>query len=270
MPMMKSIPKVLTIAGSDSGAGAGIQADLKTFAALGVYGTSVITAITAQNTVKVSKIFELSADLVAAQIDAVMEDIGAQAVKTGMLANAAIIEVTAAKIRQYDLKTLVVDPVMVAKSGDLLLRKDAIQALRSRLIPLAKVVTPNLPEAEALTEMKLTRAREIEEGARRIIAMGAQSVVIKGGHRRGPAVDLFFDGKKVRELRSPRIRTRHTHGTGCTFSAAIAAYLARGEEIEVAVALAKKYITRAIRHGFAVGSGHSPVHHFHALWHRRI
>jgi hydroxymethylpyrimidine/phosphomethylpyrimidine kinase len=175
---MKSIPKVLTIAGSDSGAGAGIQADLKTFAALGVYGTSVITAITAQNTVKVTKIFELNTKLVAAQIDAVLQDIGAQALKTGMLANAAIIEVTAAKIRHYNLTNLVVDPVMVAKSGDLLLRKDAIQALRYRLIPLAKVVTPNLPEAEELTEMKLTRAKEIEEAARRIIALGAQYVVI--------------------------------------------------------------------------------------------
>lgn len=260
------IYKALTIAGSDSGAGAGIQADLKTFAALGVYGTSVITAITAQNTVKVTKIFELSPDLVAAQIDAIMEDIGAQAVKTGMLADAAIIERIAAKIRHYELKNLVVDPVMVAKSGDRLLRKAAVQALRSRLVPLAKVVTPNLPEAEALTEMKLTRAREIEEAARRIVAMGARNVVIKGGHRRGPAIDFFFDGTKVRQLRSPRIQTRHTHGTGCTFSAAIAAYLARGEKVEEAVALAKKYITQAIRRGFAVGSGHSPVHHFHRFW----
>ncbi|HXV78353.1 MAG TPA: bifunctional hydroxymethylpyrimidine kinase/phosphomethylpyrimidine kinase [Candidatus Binatia bacterium] len=260
------IYKALTIAGSDSGAGAGIQADLKTFAALGVYGTSVITAITAQNTVEVTKIFELSPDLVAAQIDAIMEDIGAQAVKTGMLADAAIIERIAAKIGHYELKNLVVDPVMVAKSGDRLLRKAAIQALRSRLVPLAKVVTPNLPEAEALTEMKLTRAGEIEEAARRIVAMGAKNVVIKGGHRRGPATDFFFNGKKVRQLRSPRIRTRHTHGTGCTFSAAIAAYLARGEEVEEAVALAKKYITQAIRRGFAVGSGHSPVHHFYRFW----
>ncbi|HEY7322496.1 MAG TPA: bifunctional hydroxymethylpyrimidine kinase/phosphomethylpyrimidine kinase [Candidatus Binatia bacterium] len=263
---MKSIPKVLTIAGSDSGAGAGIQADLKTFAALGVYGTSAITAITAQNTIKVTKIFELSPELVAAQIDAVLQDIGADALKTGMLANAAIIEMVATKIRHYDLKNLVVDPVMVAKSGDLLLKRNAIQALRSRLIPLAKVVTPNLPEAEELTEMKLTRHREIEEAARRIIAMGAGSVVIKGGHRKGPAIDLFFDGKRSRALRSPRIRTRHTHGTGCTFSAAIAAQLARGKGIEEAVVLAKKYITEAIRQGFAVGSGHSPVHHFHRFW----
>ena len=264
--MMKSIPKALTIAGSDSGAGAGIQADLKTFAALGVYGTSVITAITAQNTVQVTKILELSTELVASQIDAVMQDIGTDALKTGMLPNTALIETVAAKIRHYNLKNLVVDPVMVAKSGDLLLRKDAIQALRSRLIPLAKVVTPNLPEAEELIEMKLTRAREIEEAARRIIAMGAKNVIIKGGHRRGPAVDLFFDGNKIRTLRSPRIRTRHTHGTGCTFSAAITAYLAKGETVEKAAALAKQYITQAIRKGFAVGSGHSPVHHFHRFW----
>jgi len=263
---MKSTPKALTIAGSDSGAGAGIQADLKTFAALGVYATSVITAITAQNTVKVSKVFELSPDLVAAQIDAVIEDIGAEALKTGMLANAAIIEVVAAKIRQYRLKNLVLDPVMVAKSGDLLLRRDAVEALRRHLIPLAQVVTPNLPEAEQLTGMKLTRAKDFEEAARRISAMGAQNVVIKGGHRRGPAIDLFFDGKKMRPLRSPRIRTRHTHGTGCTFSAAIAAYLAKGETVEVAVSRAKRYITAAIHHGFAVGSGHSPVHHFYRFW----
>jgi hydroxymethylpyrimidine/phosphomethylpyrimidine kinase len=260
------IYKALTIAGSDSGAGAGVQADLKTFAALGVYGTSVITAITAQNTVKVTQIFELSADLVGAQIDAVMGDIGAQTLKTGMLANAAIIERVAAKIQQYDLKNLVLDPVMVAKSGDLLLKKDAIQALCTHLIPLAQVVTPNLPEAQELTGMKLTRPKEIEEAARRIIAMGAKSVVIKGGHRKGPAIDLFFDGNKIRMLRSPRISTRHTHGTGCTFSAAIAAYLAKGKKIEDAVSMAKKYITQAIRRGFAVGSGHSPVHHFHRFW----
>jgi hydroxymethylpyrimidine/phosphomethylpyrimidine kinase len=260
------IYKALTIAGSDSGAGAGIQADLKTFAALGVYGSSVITAITAQNTLNVTKIFELSAGLVAAQIDAVIDDIGAHALKTGMLANATLIEMIAAKIQQYSLKTLVVDPVMVAKSGDLLLRKDAVQALRSRLIPLAQVVTPNLPEAEELTGMKLTRAKDIEEAGRRIVGMGAKSVVIKGGHRKGPAVDVFFDGKKIRELRSPRIRSRHTHGTGCTFSAAIAAYLAKGEKVENSVSLAKQYITEAIRNGFAIGSGHSPVHHFYRFW----
>ena len=260
------IYKALTIAGSDSGAGAGIQADLKTFAALGVYGTSVITAITAQNTIEVTRIFELSPDLIAAQIDAVISDIGADALKTGMLANAAIIEIVAEKIRQHRLTNLVVDPVMVAKSGDLLLRPEAIAALKSRLIPLAAIVTPNLPEAEQLTGIQMTGPRELKEAARRIVGMGAGSVVIKGGHKEGPATDLFFDGEKFRQLSAARIRTANTHGTGCTFSAAIAANLAKGEKLERALAHAKSYITQAIRQGFAVGAGHSPVNHFYRLW----
>jgi len=263
---MKSIRKALTIAGSDSGAGAGIQADLKTFAALGVYGTSALTAITAQNTVGVTAILALSPKMVAAQIDAVITDIGAHALKTGMLANVAIIEIVAQKIQEHRLRNLVVDPVMVATSGDLLIKKNAVAALRSRLIPLATVVTPNIPEAEQLTGMPLQNSIDFEEAARRIVALGARSVVIKGGHRSGPAIDLFYDGKKFTELHAPRIRTRHTHGTGCTFSAAIAAHLAKGEKLENAVALAKKFITQAIRSGFAVGSGHSPVHHFYQLW----
>lgn len=266
MPAMKSIRKALTIAGSDSGAGAGIQADLKTFAALGVYGTSAITAITAQNTLGVTQVLALTPRLVAAQIDAVIEDIGAQALKTGMLANTSIIEIVASKIREHRLKNIVVDPVMVATSGDLLIKKSAVAALRFRLIPLATVVTPNIPEAEELTAMKLRGADEIAEAARCIHAMGARAVVIKGGHGKGPAVDLFYNGKEFRALIAPRIRTRNTHGTGCTFSAAIAAYLARGERLDRAVVQAKKYITGAIRAGFRVGSGHSPVHHFHAQW----
>jgi len=264
--MRKPIYKALTIAGSDSGAGAGIQADLKTFAAFGVYGTSVITAITAQNTVGVTKILELPADLVAAQLDAVVEDIGAQALKTGMLANSAIIEIVAEKIREHRLHNLVVDPVMVAKGGDLLLRPEAIEALRSRLIPLAVIVTPNLPEAEQLTGIPGSRLQDIKESARRIIAMGARSVVIKGGHCKGPATDIFYDGKKFRQLTAPRLRTPNTHGTGCTFSAAIAAGLAKGEKLENAVVQAKRYITQAIRKGFPIGSGHSPVHHFYRFW----
>ena len=266
---MKLVPKALTIAGSDSGAGAGIQADLKTFAALGVYGTSVITAVTAQNTVGVKKILEISPQMVGAQIDAILTDIGAQALKTGMLGNSKIIATVAKKIQKHKLENLVVDPVMVATSGDLLLRRSAIAVLRGSLIPLATVVTPNLPEAEALTGMKLRRASEFQEAARRIIAMGAANVVIKGGHRNGPAIDLFFDGRKFRDLYSPRIRSPHTHGTGCTFSAAITAYLARGESVETAVLLAKKYITGAIRKGFAVGTGHGPVHHFYDFWDRK-
>src|SRR5690242_1782622 len=263
---MKSVRKALTIAGSDSGAGAGIQADLKTFAALGVYGTSAITAITAQNTVGVSQILALKPELVAGQIDAVMEDIGAHAVKTGMLANAAIIEAVSAKIQQHRFKNVVVDPVMVATSGDLLIKNNAIVTLRTVLVPLATVLTPNLPEAEQLTGIELRTPAQIEEAARRIIAMGAKTVVIKGGHRKGAALDLFFDGKKFRLLRAARLHSRNTHGTGCTFSAAIAAYLARGEALERAVSLAKEYITGAIRAGFVIGAGHNPVHHFYRLW----
>ena len=263
---MKKVPKALTIAGSDSGGGAGIQADLKTFAALGVYGTSVITAITAQNTVGVTQVLELPPDLVAAQIDAVIQDIGADALKTGMLANAAIIEVVAEKIKEHRLENLVVDPVMVAKSGDLLLRRDAIEALRSRLLPLAATVTPNLPEAAELAGIAVSTQKDIREAAKRILGIGAKSVVVKGGHRRGPATDLFYDGKKFHELNAPRVRTKNTHGTGCTFSAAIAANLAKGEKLESAVVHAKRYITHAIRKGFAIGSGHSPVHHFYQFW----
>ena len=224
---MKSIRKALTIAGSDSGAGAGIQADLKTFAALGVYGTSAITAITAQNTVGVSAVFALSPKLVAAQIDAVIADIGAHAVKTGMLANKAIIDIVADKVEQHRFKNLIVDPVMVATSGDLLIKRNAVSALRARLLPLAAVVTPNIPEAEELTGMELHTEFDIEEAARRIVKMGARSVVIKGGHRKGPAVDIFFDGKQFVPLKAQRIRTKNTHGTGCSFSAAIAARLAQ-------------------------------------------
>ena len=260
------IRKALTIAGSDSGAGAGIQADLKTFAALGVYGTSAITAITAQNTVGVTEVLALSPKLVGAQIDAVIGDIGAHAVKTGMLANGAIIDAVVQKIREHRLKNVVVDPVMVATSGDLLIQKSAVHALRTKLIPLATVVTPNIAEAEALTGMKLRSSEETREAARQIIKMGTRTVVIKGGHLKGPAMDLFYDGKKFTALNAPRIRTKNTHGTGCTFSAAIAAYLAKGEGIDSAVALAKKYITRAIQSSFSIGAGHSPVHHFHRFW----
>jgi hydroxymethylpyrimidine/phosphomethylpyrimidine kinase len=267
---VRKIHKALTIAGSDSGAGAGIQADLKTFAALGVYGTSALTAITAQNTRGVTRIFELSPDLVAAQIDAVVQDIGADAVKTGMLANSAITEVVAAKIREYRLTNLVVDPVMVSKSGDLLLRTEAIEALKSRLIPLAAVVTPNIPEAEQLTRVGGTRLQDLKDAARKIVDMGAKSVVIKGGHRKGPAVDLFYDGTKFRTFTAARVATRNTHGTGCTFSAAIAANLAKGEKLEQAVAHAKIYMTRAIRKSFAIGAGHSPVHHFYRFWKNQV
>ena len=261
-----TIRKALTIAGSDSGAGAGIQADLKTFAAHGVYGTSAITAITAQNTIGVTAVLAVNPKLVGAQIDAIIADIGAHAVKTGMLANTAIIDLVVKKIREHRLKNIVVDPVMVATSGDLLIEKSAVAALRSKLIPLATVVTPNIPEAEVLTGMKLRSAEEIKEAAKRIVKMGAKTVLIKGGHLKGSAMDLFYDGKKFTALYAPRIVTKNTHGTGCTLSAAIAANLAKGEKIETAVANAKRYITDALRHSYRIGSGHSPVHHFYRFW----
>ena len=261
-----NIRKALTIAGSDSGAGAGIQADLKTFAAHGVYGTSAITAITAQNTIGVTAVLAVNAKFVGAQIDAILADIGAHAVKTGMLANAAIIGMVANKIRHHRLKNIVVDPVMVATSGDLLIEKSAVAALRSKLVPLASVVTPNIPEAEVLTGMKLRNAEEIREAAIRIFKMGAKTVLIKGGHLKGSAMDLFYDGKNFTALNAPRIRTKNTHGTGCTLSAAIAANLAKGQNVEAAVTNAKRYITDALRHSYRIGSGHSPVHHFYRYW----
>ena len=256
----------LTIAGSDSGGGAGIQADLKTFAALGVYGMSVLTAITAQNTVGVRAVEELPPAFVGAQIDAVMEDIGADAAKTGMLANAAIIEVVARKVRQHGIRNLVVDPVMVAKSGDPLLRRDAVEALKGALLPLAHVVTPNVPEAEEILGRKLVSVEDFPRAAADIHALGPRHVVLKGGHRPGEAVDLLYDGQVCREFRAPRLETRHTHGTGCTFAAAIAALLARGLAVEEAVGGAKDYLTRAIEQAFPIGHGHGPVHHLHRFY----
>lgn len=260
------IHKALTIAGSDSGAGAGLQADLKTFAALGVYGTSVVTAVTAQNTTGVTRVLETPAPMVAAQIDAVMDDIGADAVKTGMLANARIIRTVADKIREHRIQRLVVDPVMVAKGGHVLLHPDAIRTLRTRLFPLATVVTPNLPEAQALTGEEGTGLRAIKEMARHIVGLGARSVVVKGGHRRGAATDVFYDGAAFHEFPAQRIRTKNTHGTGCSYSAALACGLARNKPLEAAVAEAKEFITQAIRQAYSIGSGHSPVHHFHGYW----
>ncbi len=256
----------MTIAGSDSGAGAGIQADLKTFAALGVYGTSVLTAITAQNTLRVTQVLELPPALVAAQIDAVVKDIGADAVKTGMLANSEVIEVVAEKVREYNLPNLVVDTVMVAKSGDRLLKEDATATLREKLIPLALVITPNIPEAEALVGHPIESLEDMRRAAVELVSMGAKSVVIKGGHREGPASDLLYDGVEFHELSSPRVETSSTHGTGCTFASAIAAHLALGLDVVEAVRRSKEYITQAIIHAFPLGRGHGPVHHFYDFW----
>ncbi len=256
----------LTIAGSDSGGGAGIQGDLKTFSALGVYGAAAITAVTAQNTVAVTRVFDLPADLVADQIEAVVSDIGADAVKVGMLANAEIIRVLAQQVRKHRLHRLVVDPVLVATSGVRLLPEEAIGALRSTLLPLATVITPNVPEAEALTELRIESLDDMRQAAEEIVGMGARSVVLKGGHRDGPAIDVFYDGHVFRELAAPRIRTSSTHGTGCTLSAAIAAFLALGRELPDAVREAKEYLTEALEHSYPLGHGHGPVNHFYRWW----
>jgi hydroxymethylpyrimidine/phosphomethylpyrimidine kinase len=257
---------VLIIAGSDSSAGAGIQADLKTCAALGVYATTAITALTAQNTMGVTAIHEAPPDFVAAQIEAVVTDIRPDAVKTGMLASAAIIEVVAAKIKEHALPFVVVDPVMVAKSGDRLLREDAVRALRDVLVPLADVVTPNIPEAEDLVGHPVRTDEEVRAAAREIQSLGARNVVVKGGHRSGDAaIDVLFDGRSFHEFASPRIDTKSTHGTGCTFASAIAAFLARQETVPEAVQHAKDYLTEALRRAEPIGHGHGPVNHFWAV-----
>ncbi|MBN1868735.1 bifunctional hydroxymethylpyrimidine kinase/phosphomethylpyrimidine kinase [Candidatus Sumerlaeota bacterium] len=287
------MPRVLTIAGSDSGGGAGIQADLKTFTVLGAYGMSVITALTAQNTIGVQGVCEVSAEFVAAQMDSVLSDIGAQAAKTGMLASSAIVEVVARGIEKYGVPHLVVDPVMVAKSGDRLLREDAVRALRERLIPLASVVTPNTEEAAILTDVdRIDDIDAMKSAAERLVAMGARAALVKGGHlpesgarddagvspvsgqsetseephgrdARATCRDVWFDGSRFEILESPRYPNRHTHGTGCTLSAAMAAFLARGETPLDAARAAKRFISGAIRAAQPLGHGTGPVNH---LW----
>jgi hydroxymethylpyrimidine/phosphomethylpyrimidine kinase len=253
------LPVALTIAGSDSGGGAGIQADLKTFAALGVHGTSAITAVTAQNTVGVTSILELPVELIRAQIAAVVEDLGVQSAKTGMLASSAIIETVANAVENYRIRLLVVDPVMVAKGGAKLLRDDAVDSLRRRLVPLAAVITPNLPEAAVLLDRSVKTMSERRQAARDLVAMGARAVVVKGGHAEGDATDIYFDGSELIELRAPRLPGENTHGSGCVFSAAIAAGLAKGDKTLAAVRAAKEFITLAIAHSLELGHGHGPV-----------
>ena len=256
----------MTIAGSDSGGGAGIQADLKTFSALGVFGASTLTAITAQNTVGVTAVHEIPTDVIAAQIDAVLTDIGADAVKTGMLSSSAIVATVADAVRRHSISNLVVDPVMVAKSGDRLLREEAIATICDDLIPLAKVVTPNIPEAEDLTGRSIESDDDARRAAESIINMGAKSVVIKGGHREGPPTDILYDGNKFMAFTTERIPSTNTHGTGCTFASAVAAGLAHGLEVPAAVEQAKEYVTAAIGAAYPIGQGHGPLHHFHAFW----
>ncbi len=257
------MPAALTIAGSDSGAGAGIQADLKTFAAHGVYGTSAITALTAQNTIGVTGIHVAPDDFVTAQIEAVVADIGCNAVKTGMLANSTIVEAVAAAVESLDLPNLVVDPVMVAKSGDHLLDEEAVHALRWTLLRLARVVTPNIPEAEVLAKMTIASLADMKEAARRIAMLKPAAVVIKGGHLAGPeVVDVLLENGAFHEWVGPRIEGPNTHGTGCTFAAAIAAQLAKGAALVEAVPAAKAFVEGAMRHGIPLGKGHRPLNHF--------
>ena len=260
----------VTVAGSDSSGGAGIQADLKTFAALGVYGASVITALTAQNTQGVRAIHDVPADFVAAQIDAVFSDLDVAAVKIGILSQAAIIEAVAKGLGQYRAGNIVLDPVMVATSGDRLLADGAIEALRNGLIPRALVVTPNLPEAAALTGATVARnEREMEIQAREILVLGARNVLIKGGHGSGnESVDLLVGEGDVLRLSARRVDTKNTHGTGCTLSSAIAAGLAKGLDLKTAAREAKTYVTAAIAAAdtLYVGRGHGPLHHFHGIW----
>jgi hydroxymethylpyrimidine/phosphomethylpyrimidine kinase len=256
------VHRVLTIAGSDSGGGAGIQADLKTITALGGFGMSVITALTAQNTLGVLGIHEVPADFVAMQFDAVASDIGIDAAKTGMLASMEIMRLVAAKVRQYGIEKLVVDPVMVAKGGARLIREDAVETLIKELIPLACVVTPNIPEAEVLSGMPIAGPEDMRTAAAIIYKLGARHVVVKGGHLSGAATDVLFDGRRFYDFSAERIATGDTHGTGCTFSAAIATGLAAGKSVHDAVDAAKKYIQEAIRHAWRIGGGHGPTNHF--------
>ena len=259
---------VVTIAGSDSCGGAGIQADLKTFSALGTYGMSVITAITAQNTMGVLMVRDLDAEIVREQIKALFDDIEIHAVKIGMVSNIHIIDTIGDCLKNYDTHPIILDPVMVSKSGCHLLRPESKDKLIDVLFPLADVVTPNLYEAEVITGTKIETIKEMEQAAVRIHQLGARYVVVKGGHLSGDAVDVLFNGKDFIHMKGKRIHTRNTHGTGCTFSSAITAYLARGYSITEAVYQAKEYISGAIEHSLDIGHGVGPTHHFYDLYAR--
>jgi hydroxymethylpyrimidine/phosphomethylpyrimidine kinase len=266
-------PIAVTIAGSDSGGGAGLQGDLKTFSALGVYGASVVTALTAQSTVGVTAIHDVPADFIAAQMDAVFSDLGVGAVKIGMLSQAAAILAVAAGLERWRQSKVVLDPVMVASSGERLLAADAIAVLKRELIPRVMVLTPNLPEAAVLLGVGVAQSEdEMRDQAQRLLALGPQAVVLKGGHGQGlESIDLLVDGNGAVALPLVRIASRNTHGTGCAFSAAIAAGLAKGMDLQEATRTAKSYVHAAILAAdtLAIGSGAGPVHHFHAMWPRR-
>jgi hydroxymethylpyrimidine/phosphomethylpyrimidine kinase len=257
----------LTIAGSDSSGGAGVQADLKTFAAHRVYGLSAITAVTAQSTVGVTTFQALPADLVTAQIEAVIADIGANAAKTGMLATAAIVEAVAAAVAELEIPLLVVDPVMVAKSGDALVDDEAVAMIKAELLRHARVVTPNIPEAEALSGTTIRSDADRREAARRIAALGPTAVIIKGGHLASRDIhDLLYDGDRFRDFRAERVESTSTHGTGCTFAAALAARLALGDSLEDAVPQVQQYVSGAISNAPGLGRGHGPMDHFWSVY----
>ncbi|SES64033.1 hydroxymethylpyrimidine/phosphomethylpyrimidine kinase [Natronincola peptidivorans] len=254
---------LLTIAGSDCSGGAGIQADLKTFSALGNYGMSVITAITAQNTLGVDAVVEIDKAMVKAQIDAIFKDITVDAVKVGMVSNSEIIQQITSSLLEWKPPVIVIDPVMVSKSGHHLLQPEAKNALIKNLLPIATIVTPNIPEAEVILDRKITTIEAMERAAMDIYRLGPKSVLVKGGHLSGDAVDVFFDGVVITKLSSPRIQKKNTHGTGCTLSSAIASYLASEEDIILAISKAKEYVTKAIDCGLEIGKGVGPLHHFH-------
>jgi len=260
------VPKALTIAGSDSGGGAGIQADLKTFSAFRVFGMSVLTAVTAQNSVGVSGVHDLPPEFVARQLDAVLDDFGADAVKLGMLSTAGIIHAMAERLAAYRQARIVLDPVMISKSGDPLLQPAARAALLEAMLPLADVVTPNLHEASVLADIPVATEADMEEAARRIHARGPRHVLVKGGHLKDSATDLLWDGRAFTRFPGPRLSSNNTHGTGCTLSAAIAAGLAHGRPLADAVREAKAYVTAAIREGFPVGHGVGVLRHFVTSW----
>lgn len=258
--------KVLTVAGSDCSGGAGIQADLKTFAAHGVYGMSVIVSVVAENTCRVIGIQDISPEMIEKQMDAVFEDIEVDAVKIGMLSGVEGMEAVSGKLKQYRPGKVVIDPVMLAKGGHALMRESALEFFKRELIPLAYLLTPNIPEAEAITGRTLSEEKDYMEAAQYIYSMGAKNVLIKGGHREGEAKDILFDGETFFSFGARRINTKNTHGTGCTLSSAIAANLANGNKIGDAVQKAKDYVTMAIEHSLEIGKGHGPTNHFYSLY----
>ena len=258
--------KVLSIAGSDCSGGAGVQADLKTFSAHGVFGMSVIASVVAENTSRVIDIQDVSPDMIRKQIDAVFEDIEVDAVKIGMLSTPECMKAVAERLREYNPQNIVIDPVMYAKNGCPLMKPTAVNTLIETIIPLADVLTPNIPEVEKIADMQISTVADMEVAAQKIHAMGCKAVVVKGGHHIGKAVDVLFDGNSIYHFETLRIDTKNTHGTGCTFSSAITSNLAKGMNIQKAVAQAKTYVTMAIEHSLSIGKGCGPTNHFYNLY----